>query len=181
MNAAPASMVRVACAALVQPRGRCGPAFALLTSLLIATGSCSTNSECGACVGPQAVALDLSCAPDVVTSATLGGPCAPLPPGDASGSGGSGAPSPGFICDVATQTPFVDCRTVFFFASGPGDCHVALTFANGFTYAADVHYGTAPQDCECADTLVPSVAVLAVKEPLAACVADAGLAAPAPD
>jgi hypothetical protein len=123
---------------------------------------------CTACFGTNRADLDLSCAPAAVTSAVLTGSCAPSPAADASASLGTG-----FSCDppLSTTTPFADCSEVSFDTSTPGDCHVALTFANGSSYAADVQITSMPQTCcGCPGlALTPSPAVLVVKVGDAAC------------
>lgn len=129
---------------------------------------------CTACVGTYRADLDLSCAPAAVTSAVLTGSCALSPLDDASASLGTG-----FSCDppLSTATPFADCSEVSFDTSTPGDCHVALTFANGSSFSGDVQITSMPQPCcGCPGlALTPSPAVLVVKVGDAACGArDAG-------
>jgi hypothetical protein len=69
---------------------------------------------------------------------------------------------------------------VSLYAQAPGDCHIALTFANGLIYSGDVQftYSGPPQlccGCDPALTLAASPGVLAVNNPAATCVpGDAG-------
>jgi len=137
----------------------------LLVGLTLASvaGGCGSDCKIG-CQGPQSATLDLSCAPAAVTVAELTGPCAPPP--DATPASGFG-----FSCPLAAQTPFVDCDQVSFSSNEPGDCHVSLTFASGFTYSADVHFATTPATCGCGlpQGPFPTQAVLMVNNPDAAC------------
>jgi hypothetical protein len=149
---------------------------AVLTGLALLACT-SGHGDCGGmCQSVTGVTLDLSCAPAAVTKAVLTGPCAPTVR-DAAPSDGSGGSAFGFSCATAVKTPFVDCSQVYFDASGPGVCHVELTFADGFTYSADVTYSTVPPYCGCPSIsgLVPSPATLTVNNPSATCGAlDAG-------
>jgi hypothetical protein len=106
---------------------------------VVACGPCS-GAQSGGCAVAAFGALELNCPADVV-SAELTGPCAP--PSDASAvfvadvayaTGPSFAPGTGFSCAPATAMPFAQCKYVFFEATGPGVCHISLTFANGFQF-----------------------------------------------
>jgi hypothetical protein len=64
-------------------------------------------------------------------------------------------------------------------ASGPGVCHIVLTFATGFTYSTDATFAEQPgSGCGCPSLLGPtSPAVIRVNNPSNTCVslgADSG-------
>jgi hypothetical protein len=113
----------------------------------------------------------LSCDSTNLTSVVASGPCAAPDAGVSSYLGRSGA--------------------VYVPSQGPGTCHVALTFATGFTYSADVTFATQPggvcggPQCKCGDYVVPAAGPLAVNNPDTTCVdagvdagGDSGLACP---
>jgi hypothetical protein len=137
-----------------------------LVGLILASVASGCGSDCKiGCQGPQSATLDLSCAPAAVTRAELTGPCAP-PPDASLVIGGLG-----FSCPLAAQPPFVDCDQVSFSSNEPGDCHVSLTFASGFTYSGDVHFATTPRTCGCdlPQGPFPTPAVLTVNNRDATC------------
>ncbi len=68
----------------------------------------------------------------------------------------------------------MDCSEVSFGTSGPGDCHVEIDFADGFTYSGDVHYA-AEEQCCAASFLSPSPVALSVSNPTSSCIVDAGV------
>ena len=97
-------------------------------------------------------------------SASLSGACAPADAGNP------------FSCsDYAppNDVPFQDCKQVFFRAQNLGTCHLALDFANGFAYSADVTITQAPGDQCCHGMFEATPPQLVVTEPDASC-ADAG-------
>jgi hypothetical protein len=60
----------------------------------------------------------------------------------------------------------------------PGDCHVVLTFATGFTYSADVRFtlqtDTQPSGCQPPSYTAPTQKAFTVNNPPETC-GDAGL------
>lgn len=79
----------------------------------------------------------------------------------------------------ASLAAYVDRGVVFVDSTGPGVCHVTLTFATGFTFATDVTFATRPggvcggPKCACPDYVGPTAGPFAVQNPSATCV-DAG-------
>jgi hypothetical protein len=114
---------------------------------------------CGTTVTPAK--FELSCGSTDLTSVVVAGPCAT---GDASPSGYlSGS----------------DGQYVLLSSWSPGVCSVALMFATGFTYSAEVTFvsqteGNDPNRCSCQTTISPTQTTFTVNNPSTTCV-DAGL------
>jgi hypothetical protein len=136
------------------------------------------------CPESEFAMLDLTC-PAVVTSAQLTGPCAPASDASLSDaepfeSGGGTAPSAfggsGFWCSMARLVPFTQCTQIYLIATEPGICHVALTFADGFTYSTDVTFtwmtlGAAPGCPDpCRPFVGPTQVRFLVDNPSATCI-----------
>ncbi len=59
---------------------------------------------------------------------------------------------------------------MFFTSDGPGNCHVSLTFAGGFTSTSDVTFtSNAQAGSDCPPVLVPSQTILRVNNPASTC------------
>ena len=154
-----------------------------LAMCLIALASCSTTNSPGGCPGSctetRTVQVSLACATATVTNVQLTGPCAPesdasLYKGFAPDASVRGQ-TLGLSCASVDRVPFSECQDVFFTTAGPGECHLALTFANGFTFASDVTWESEVQNCGCPALLVPSQPVVHVDNPESTCSsADAG-------
>ena len=135
------------------------PAAPLL--LLLGVG-CGTHNLCsGSCSVNRSATFVLSCSTTDLTSVAVSGPCA---------SGHAGT-------SLEIESP------------SPGVCHVALTFATGFVYSADVTFvsQTDPEPAGCA-TCPPYITAtqrtFMVDNPPATCIAagtDAGRDAPIGD
>jgi hypothetical protein len=144
------------------PFVRCIVAVALLVVL---GDACITEQY--ACPGleieDQPAIFQLSCGPTDLTSVSLSGACATAdasPTGDAFGSASA---------SVAVTSP------------NPGQCHVVLTFATGFTYTADVTFTVQTDNggpgCPSSTYTAPTQQSFTVHNPSTTCV-DAGPDAP---
>jgi hypothetical protein len=95
--------------------------------LLVVHGAgCSpTPAPCSDVIpGNEPAIFNLSCGPTDLTSVALSGPCSI---GDAS--------PPNYLFGPASTS-------LAFSSPSPGQCHVVLTFATGFTYSADVTFAS---------------------------------------
>ena len=133
---------------------------AVLGFLTIAGVGCS-HSDCSTiCTGNQTAGFDLSCAPTNLTSVALSGVCAI---GDA-----------GLSDDLINSAS----RSLYVSSPSPGVCHVALTFATGFIFSADVTFtlktDPMPAGCGACSYTAPIQPDFMVDNPTATCV-DAGL------
>jgi hypothetical protein len=79
---------------------------------------------------------------------------------------------------LAFQTPSTSESDVTVFSAGPGVCHIALTFATGFVYAADVTFTPITQGCACPSLFAATSGPFAVHNPSNTCL-DAGVDAQA--
>jgi hypothetical protein len=134
---------------------------ALVAGLLAVLGGCTVEKDCpGGCIEVAFATFHLSCSPNDLTNVVATGPCSDP---DASLEWYTGADSE-WIVGVAAQSP--------------GDCHIVLTFATGFTYAADVTFTSQNEGCGCPSYIGPvaSTGPLTVDNPSDTCVAahDAG-------
>ncbi len=134
----------------------------LVAGLVVALGACSGSPpDCpGGCVEASIANFDLSCSPNDLTSVVATGPCA-RPDASLEWYTGTGSE---WIVGVGSPSP--------------GVCHVALTFATGFTYSADVTFAVQPGGgCGCPSFVGPNPpVVLKVNNPSNTCHAlpDAG-------
>ena len=57
-------------------------------------------------------------------------------------------------------------------AQSPGECHIVLTFATGFTYSTDVTFTSQNEGCGCPNFIgpAPGTGVLTVNNPADTCV-----------
>jgi len=132
-----------------------------LAVLVIVDGGCSTTQACcGLCPASEPAVFQLACSVTDLQSVTASGPCA--------------------IPDASLSSYAISNGVVYVQSQGPGDCHIELTFATGFTYVADVTFGAKPggvcggPQCTCPDYVTPSSGAFAVNNPSTTCL-DAGL------
>ncbi len=119
-----------------------------------------------ACVTERIASFQLSCGPNDLTSVVASGPCS--------------APD----ASVSEYAAGSNGSVVFVGSTGPGTCHVQLTFATGFTYAADVTFALlpllGPPGCpSCPPYLGPTQGPFMVDNPAETCT-DAGVEGAAP-
>jgi hypothetical protein len=114
------------------------------------------GQSCNICEESGYATFTLSCSPNDLTSVVASGPCS-MP--DASQSRYTKEASEGYV-DVAS--------------AGPGNCHIQLTFATGFTYSADVSFKLEYGQCAGCTYLEPTSAPFMVNNPSNTCV-DAGV------
>ncbi len=156
--------------------------------LFVCVAACTSHQDCpGGCAYGAEATLQLTCTAPVI-SAELTGPCAPTgdaalflvdaPDANHGGSGPAYAPGYGFSCAPITKVPFAECTYVYFTATGPGTCHVSLTFEGGYNFSTDVQWTEEVMGCGCPNLLVPSQGTIAVDNPSTTCV-DAGVDAAA--
>jgi len=130
------------------------PAATVAGLLVVAGGGCQSHHDCaGGCSSGSPVVFDLSCGGTDLTSEVLTGVCGPSPS------------SPDF---GGSHQQYVYLRS-----EQPGDCHVELIFATGFTFSADVHFSsqtdnTDPQ-CPCG-YIQPDQTMFTVNNPTSTCV-----------
>lgn len=158
-----ALLVMVAgCSEAEAPKGFT-PERSVIAQPTVGQADAGATPACPLLCGNQAfeATFDLSCAPSDLASITLTGPCA---------------------YSDAGSTTYVEhdwLRPWIKIASGrPGVCSVALLFANGFAYSADVDFvlqaGGAPPGCPaCPASVTPTQSTFAVNNPSTTCV-DAG-------
>jgi hypothetical protein len=101
----------------------------------------------------ESAVLDLSCSPPDLTSVAISGPCA--------AADASTAPS-----------DYVRGNQITLFSGDGVECHVTLTFADGFVYSADVKFTSTTDSCG-TETIKPTQSTFKVKAPGSTC-ADAG-------
>jgi hypothetical protein len=95
------------------------PAAALLAAGAGLAGlGCSKPCQGSACAAITPVTLVLSCDGSQIVQSSLTGTCA----------------GQMLACQDPAEAGLDGCITASFGASGPGECDVALTFANGFVY-----------------------------------------------
>jgi len=132
-------------------------AIALVVALV---GGCPTYACPGTETANQAAVFRLSCGPTDLVSVVLSGPCSV---GDAGSSSYLFGPE---NASLAVSSP------------SAGVCHVTLTFATGFTYAADVTFTLQSQNdppgCPVWHYTTPTQPTFVVNNPGSTCV-DAGL------
>jgi hypothetical protein len=135
---------------------RCAAALGLL---VVFVGGCSKSACCGLCPASEPAIFELSCGSTDLTSVVATGPC---------------------DTPYARASSYVSDGTVVVGSEGAGVCHVALTFATGFTYSADVTFTSKPggvcggPECTCPDPTLATSGPFPVNDPSNACV-DAGL------
>jgi hypothetical protein len=134
-------------------------AAALVARLGLACGADTPCSDL--CTDAESATFHLSCNPNDLVSVVATGPCSNP---DASLEWYTGAETE---WDVAVT------------AQSPGECHIVLTFATGFTYSTDVTFTSQNQGCGCPSFLgpVPGTGAITVNNPADTCVAlprDAG-------
>jgi hypothetical protein len=113
--------------------------------------ACTRGTQCpgsGTCGTAQPVILVISCGGVALVQSSLTGTCS----------------ASGLSCDVPDAAPLAECTTASIDATGPGECDVELTFANGFVYSGTFTFSQGPQG------LVPSPEVVPVF-----CLTDAGV------
>jgi hypothetical protein len=132
---------------------------AALSGLSAVVGSCTSSYDCcGTCLASEPADFQLTCETTDLESVTATGPCA--------------TQDESLSSHIGRGEVFVD-------SAGPGVCHVALTFATGFTFAADVTFATQPggdcggPQCPCPKYVAPTAGPFVVENPSATCV-DAG-------
>ncbi len=137
-------------------------------ALLVVLGACSSSPDghyCPAqCPDRELVFFDFSCITMGPTTIAASGPCA-------MGDAGSTVYPQDIIQEMYTNLG----------SSGPGTCHIVLTFATGFTYSADVtfkmrKYSEDQPGCHpltCPDYLAPTQERFTVDNPSNTCL-DAG-------
>jgi hypothetical protein len=105
----------------------------------------------------QSAILELSCGPTDLTNVALSGACST---GDA---GGLKSVFGAMMNSIAIASP------------SPGDCHVVLTFATGFTFSADLTFvsRTLKEGCGTQVYTAPTQSMFTVNNPSDTCV-DAG-------
>jgi len=135
---------------------RFAPLF-LLTEPALA---CSSQTVCpGSCPINQPAIFHLSCGPTDLSSVALSGPCA------VADSSPSNYVFGATDMELAIRSP------------SAGQCHVTLMFANGFTYSADIGFGSQTDSltpgCSCPLYTVPTPSTFAVGNPTSTC-SDAG-------
>jgi hypothetical protein len=136
--------------------GRSALALALLAALLAVVDACNTTQVCcGECPASRSAEFTLTCSSTDLQSVVATGPCA--------------------VPD-ASLASYVGSDTLLVPSQGPGDCHVELTFATGFTYSADVTFVSKPggvcggPQCKCGDYIVPTSGPFTVNNPSTTCV-----------
>jgi hypothetical protein len=156
---------------------------ACVLSAILSIASCGTQNSTGgqdcpfACGQCAAITIQLSC-PAIVTHAELTGPCVAADAGvdfvESLDAGAVNIPACaaglGFTCAPLTKTPFRDCDRVYVSATGPGTCHIALDFSDGYTFSSDVDWEQQAQGCGCPSILLPSQDTLVVQNPSSSCV-----------
>jgi hypothetical protein len=90
------------------------------------------------CIEASSATFLLSCNPNDLVAVTATGPCT--------------HPDAGLSWFTGAETKWA----VSVFAESPGACHVVLTFATGFTFAADVTFAEQSQACGCPSYIGPS-------------------------
>ena len=123
-------------------------------AFLCGTGVGCEKQSCEASIDPYAN-LDLTCAPTNLTSVDVSAPCA--------------------AADAGTNpNQYVTGTLIAITSQVPGTCHVALTFATGFTYATDVVF--VEQNDTCGGSFVgPTQMSFDINNPPSTCVdTDAG-------
>jgi hypothetical protein len=138
---------------------RCGGTGVGLVAVL---GACDGSGSGGICpLGCREEAaydIELACAPNDLISVVASGPC------DAPRDAG---------LDHWWSSRY-DHRDLTVGSSGPGACHVVLTFATGFTYSTDLAFASIAQGCGCPNYIGPTMAgPIMVNNPSNTCV-DAG-------
>jgi hypothetical protein len=112
------------------------------------------GGQCNACEEAGFATFDLSCSPNDLTSVVASGPCA--------------------IPDASLEQ-YTGPATEWFVAVGspsPGECHIVLTFATGFTYSADVAFTSRIVGCAgCPPSIGPTGGPFTVNNPSDTCVA----------
>jgi hypothetical protein len=131
-----------------------------LLGLVVVSGIGCGQTTCDAYVhANQPAILDLSCGPTDLTNVALSGPCST---GDAGGLDSVFGPK---MNSIAIASP------------SPGDCHVVLTFATGFTFSTDLTFVsrtfTDPPGCGTQVYAAPTESTVMVNNPSDTCV-DAG-------
>jgi hypothetical protein len=138
---------------------RCAAALGLLVVFVgvLGGGGCGiTSDDCGGCTDAASVLFYLSCSPNDLTSVVTSGPCS-MPDASLEWYTGGGTKW------VAVGSP------------SPGECHIVLTFATGFTYSADVTFTsqTGGQCPGCRSYIGPTSGPFTVNNPNTTCL-DAG-------
>ncbi len=120
----------------------------------VALDGCCPDAECP---DQEFATFDLGCSPNDLVSVVASGPCSTPDAGLAYYTGGGSE------------------RQVSVGSSAPGDCHIVLTFATGFTYSADVTFTTRTVCGHC-PYVAPTSDPFTVNNPSNTCVAlpDAG-------
>jgi hypothetical protein len=134
--------------------------FAALGFLVVAGVGCDHRDCSAICTEAQPAQFQLSCAQTNLTSVALSGVCAT---GDA---------------DPSDDEVYPPTRSLYIESPSPGECHVALTFATGFTYSADVTFTVQtdpmPASCHPCSYVAAAQPTFTVDNPTDTCV-DAGL------
>jgi hypothetical protein len=139
-------------------------ALVLAAGLLVvlAGAGCGTSGNCGGCVEGALATFNLSCSPNDLVSVLASGPCA-MPDAGLAWYTGVGSE-----WSVGVGSP------------SPGECHVVLTFATGFTYSADVTFTSqTAESCKgCPPYIGPTSGPFTVNNPATTCLDAAPDAAP---
>ena len=133
-------------------------ALALGLPLIVADCSERGPAPCDLEVENQPAIFDLSCGPTNVMSVTLSGACA---------------------TDDTNPSHYVfgpTSKSIAVRSPNPGDCHVVLTFATGFTFSADVTFTSELGGCAPNSYTAPTPQTHTVDNPSDTCVLDAGSA-----
>jgi hypothetical protein len=137
----------------------CSSICAVLALLVIGGIGCNHYDCSAVCAGNEPATFHLSCGLTTLTSVALSGVCAI-----------DAGPSNDVVSSVRAA--------VYISSPSPGDCHVVLTFATGFAYAADLTFTVqtdpVPAGCGTCPYTVPNEATFTVNNPPATCV-DEGL------
>jgi len=113
---------------------------------------CSQQPNCApGCTAYSPAEFKLACSPNDLTSVVATGPCANP---DASLSWYTGTTS-----ELEVDVP----------SSGPGTCHIVLTFASGFTYSQDVTFAYENPECSCGRYLAATSGPFNVNNPSDTC------------
>ena len=130
-----------------------------LALLVIGAIGCNHYDCSNVCAENEPATFQLSCGLTTLTGVALSGACAI-----------DAGPSNDVVSSVRAA--------VYISSPSPGDCHVVLTFATGFAYAADLTFTVqtdpVPAGCGSCPYTVPNEATFTVSNPPATCV-DEGL------